>query len=218
MSSAKKAGVPRKRKAPAVAPAAVPPVSSPTSLRAVDAGTVWAVLRTDSLWPVAIAWLRQCAVDRLGRFTAGPEERAALMTDDVVAWQAGSAVASGWNCATAGEASAGRLLMYAVDFKRHGNKGEGWRAMLMQAHAAMDSDLELGRSTRRQRKVFGARGAAAIRKYTDEDRARWQRAYRTNYAEHSVSHAAELIAKKEGLPRAKSSIMKALAPRKKVDI
>ncbi|MFP5397080.1 MAG: hypothetical protein ACLGIT_02040 [Gammaproteobacteria bacterium] len=67
-------------------------------------------------------------------------------------------------------------------------------------YAALDPDLTLGRTRRRQVREFGVKGAAARLKYSDADRARWRRLYAESYARHSARRAAALIAKAEGLP------------------
>jgi hypothetical protein len=57
-----------------------------------------------------------------------------------------------------------------------------------------------GINRRKQVRGWSKRGASARRKYSDKDRARWRATAATLYGK-SASSAAEIIRKKEGLPK-----------------
>lgn len=127
------------KRAPAKA-GAVSRTGSPQPRGAVDDRNVWQVLRSDALWPLAVAWLRAQAIGRLARQLDDPNDATVLSENDDIAWKAGSWFASGWRNATPSEQSAGKLLMCCVEFVRHGNKGEGWRSTLQKAYSGMAAD------------------------------------------------------------------------------
>lgn len=70
------------------------------------------------------------------------------------------------------------------------------RAMFQ--HVVPMATAEAGR--KKQVRKMQASGAAASRKYTDEDRARWRAIHQAELTQHSNHRAAAIICAREGLP------------------
>lgn len=92
-----------------------------------------------------------------------------------------------------------------------------WLGMLLREQAQRTAFL-IGQRRQAQVQGFSRRGADARRKYSDEDRASWRQLYTDQFARHTKTHAATMIAKAQGLPAtAHSSIRDALKAIKKPD-